>query len=115
VRVSSLGGIFGGITGREASVENGCLRLVLVRPPALVSLPVWFVCGWLGLDGVNPLVRILKVTEFRCSPSGGLATHVEADGEWLGRLPMRVSSVPAALRILQPEGRDTTKGRRGNA
>ncbi len=102
VRVGSLGGIFGGITGRGASIEDEHLRMVLVRPPALISLPVWLVFGWLGLEGINPLARFEDVREFECLPLTGSAVHVEADGEWLGRLPMRVSVVPDALRMLQP-------------
>jgi len=102
VRVSSLGGIFGRLTGR-VTPEAGRLRLVLVRPPALISLPVWFVCGWLGLERFNVLVRFASVSEFACAPVAGDSPHFEADGEWLGRLPIRVSMVPDALRILLPQ------------
>lgn len=105
VRVGSLGGIFGKITGRGATTEDR-LRLVLVRPPALISLPVWFVYGWLALERVNPLVRIVEVSEFSCVALANPAPHFEADGEWLGRLPMRVSVAPDALRVRLPAGRN---------
>lgn len=103
VRVRSLGGIFGRITGQGLAEDR--LRMVLVRPPALISLPVWFVCGWLGLEWVNPLVRIVQVSEFSCLELTKPLPHVEADGEWLGRLPMRVSLTPEALRVRLPASR----------
>jgi diacylglycerol kinase family enzyme len=104
VRVRSLGGIFGRITGRGLAEDQ--LRLVLVRPPAPISLPVWFICGWLRLERVNPLVRVVEVSEFSCGALTNPAPHFEADGEWLGRLPMRVSVAPNALRVLLPAGPD---------
>jgi len=80
------------------------VRTVLVRPPGLISLPLWFVCGWLGLEGINPLTLYVEASEFSCISSNGSAPHVEADGEWLGRLPMRISLARDGLRILRPEG-----------
>ena len=104
VRVKSLGGVFGRITGRGSA--EGRLRLLVVRPPAVVSLPVWFVCGWLGLERVNPLMKMVEVSEFSCTALTNPKPHFEADGEWLGRLPMRVSVAPDALRVRLPAGRD---------
>lgn len=101
VRVESLGGIFGKITGRGSAMEDR-LRLVLVRPPGMISLPVWFVCGWLGLERVNPLAKMAEVTDFSCAALTDPAPHFEADGEWLGRLRMRVSVAPDALRVRLP-------------
>jgi len=102
VRVASLGGLFGRLTGKRTAYREQWMRLALVRPPGWISLPLWFVCGWLGLETINPLAQIALVSEFFCAPMRGNAPHVEADGEWLGRLPMRVSTVPDALRILLP-------------
>jgi hypothetical protein len=104
VRVRSLGGIFGRITGRGSGDDH--LRMVLVRPPAVISLPAWFTCGWLGLGWVNPLVKIAEVTEFSCVERNKPTPHFEADGEWLGRLPMRVSLAPDALRVRRPPSRE---------
>ena len=73
-----------------------------MSPPAALSLPLWFVTGWLNLHGLNPLLRSVDVTVFSCRPLVGPAPHFQADGEWLGRIPMRVSIVPNALRLLLP-------------
>jgi diacylglycerol kinase (ATP) len=105
VRVSNLGGLFGRLTSRSASIDDAHLQLSIVRPPAALSLPLWFVSGWLGLRGLNPLLRRVSVSEFSCRGGPGAGAHVEADGEWLGCLPMRVSLVPGALRMLVPDVR----------
>ena len=102
VRVNDLGGLFSGLTGRQASIRDANLRLILVRPPAALSLPLWFVTGWLNLRRFNPLIRMVNVTEFSCRPIATPAPHFEADGEWLGHIPIQVSILPNALRILLP-------------
>jgi len=104
VRVSDLGGLFRGLAGRMGSIEDDELRLLLVRPPAILALPLWFVSSWLGLRRFNPLLKAVSVSEFRCIPADGAAMHVEADGEWIGRGPVVVSILPGALRIRMPEG-----------
>jgi diacylglycerol kinase family enzyme len=44
----------------------------------------------------------VEVSGFSCDPLANPAPHFEADGEWLGRLPMRVSLAPDALRVRLP-------------
>ena len=102
VRVESLGGLFGKLADHNASIMDAHLRLLIMSPPAALSLPLWFVTGWLNLHGLNPLLRSVDVTVFSCRPLVGPAPHFQADGEWLGRIPMRVSIVPNALRLLLP-------------
>ncbi len=102
VRVESLGGLFSKLTGRNASIMDAHLRLLILSPPAELSLPLWFLTGWLNLHRVNPLLRSVDVTAFSCRPLAGPAPHFQADGEWLGRIPMSVSVVPNALRLLLP-------------
>jgi diacylglycerol kinase family enzyme len=103
VRVGDLGGLFCRLVNRNASVHQPHLQLVIVRPPAVVTLPLWFVSGWLNLTAINPWVDFAEVTEFSCKPFSGVAPHLQADGEWLGRIPMRVSLVPNEIRILLPD------------
>ena len=102
VRVSDLGGIFGRLTP-GASLDHGALRLVMVRPPGLVSLPVWFALGHLGLNARNPWVDMVSVDEFECEAiNAGDRVHAQVDGEWMGTLPMKVRMVPDAVRLLMP-------------
>jgi diacylglycerol kinase family enzyme len=102
VRVDDLGGLFSKLVGRYATIQDANQRLLVLSPPAAVSLPLWFVSGWLNLHRLNPFLRFADVTSFSCRPGSGPAPHFQADGEWLGRIPMRVTMVPNALRILLP-------------
>jgi diacylglycerol kinase (ATP) len=102
VRVEDLGGLFSKLAGRNASIMDAHLRLLILSPPGALSLPLSFVSGWLNLHSFNPLLRFVDATAFSCRPLSSPAPHFQADGEWLGRIPMRVSIVPNALRLLLP-------------
>jgi YegS/Rv2252/BmrU family lipid kinase len=102
VRVNDLGGLFSKLAGRQATIQDANLRLLILSPPAALSLPLWFVSGWLNLLRLNPFLRFADVTAFSCRPCSGPAPHFQADGEWLGRIPMTVSIVPNALRLMLP-------------
>jgi YegS/Rv2252/BmrU family lipid kinase len=102
VRVRDLGGLFGGLTSRTASIEANELDLYLVGSPAWLSLPLWFLSSWLGLQRHNPFLKHVRAVSFECTSLRGAAVDVEADGEWIGRAPFRVSIVPGALRIRMP-------------
>jgi diacylglycerol kinase family enzyme len=103
VRVRTLGGLFHRLTDRRVSLENTGLQLLVLKPPAWLSLPLWFVSGWAGLGRQNGLLRSVNVKTFSCSASSIPSPHFQADGEWLGRVPMKVSLVENALCILRPE------------
>jgi diacylglycerol kinase (ATP) len=104
VRVGSLGGLFNRLAVNSAGVEDAHLELLIVSPPAWLSLPLWFVLGWSNLHALNRFLRFVKVSEFSCRALSGTAVHFQADGEWLGRIPMRGSVVENALRVLMPGG-----------
>jgi diacylglycerol kinase (ATP) len=110
VRVDDLGGLFSRLTSRQASVEQTDLHLHILRPPALLSLPCWFISGWLGLNRLNPFLKTVSVTSFCCVACSEPAPHFQTDGEWVGGIPMRVSMVPDALRILIPSGAGRKQG-----
>jgi diacylglycerol kinase family enzyme len=95
VRVADMGGLFRGLgdSVRRSLVGRMEMRVVIVRAPALVSLPLWFSSGWVGMLGWNPLVRVVRVDAIRCLPVGEARVDVQADGEWMGRAPVRVSLV----------------------
>lgn len=102
VRADSLGGLFGKLVVKGTSVHDAAMKLHILRPPALVSLPLWFVSSWLNLHEWNPLLKVTEADGFVCRPIGSFLPQIQADGEWLGPLPMEVSVVPDALRILLP-------------
>jgi len=101
-RVGDLGGLFSRLT-RGSSLYSTSLRLSYLRPPGRISLPSWFVSGQLGIHGRNPWLQTIEVDEFRCEPTGSASNvHAQVDGEWIGRLPIKVRLVPDALSLLIP-------------
>jgi len=103
VRVSDLGGLFSKLTRRSGSIHQPTLEVILLRPPAFLSLPLWFLSGWLGVHKLNPFLQFANVSSFVCGPLSERPPHFQADGEWIGRIPMAVSLLPNALRILIPQ------------
>jgi YegS/Rv2252/BmrU family lipid kinase len=99
-RVNCLGGLFTGLVEPGDELDRLSLRLSLLRPPGLISLPLWFLTGWLGMRRFNPFLVEVRAREFACRPLKDGDVYCEADGEWLGRIPMRVSVAPAALTVL---------------
>lgn len=101
-RVRDLGGIFSGLTSSQASLEETFLRLDILRPPALLSLPLWFLLGWLRLSRLHPFLDRVQVSSFSCRPFGSSTPQAQADGEGLGPIPIEISVLPHALRIMLP-------------
>jgi diacylglycerol kinase (ATP) len=101
-RIGDLGGMFRGLTDPHASIQDSTLCLHLLSSPALVSLPLWFLSSWLGLRDLNPFYRCVHAASFSCRPLNSPPPYAQADGESLGPLPIHVSMVPNALRILLP-------------
>jgi len=101
VRIGDLGGLFSGLAG-DGEVHHPHLQLIAVRPPGWLSLPLWFAMGWLGMGRWNPLVHRANVDEFTCTPIDSCQVHLQADGEWSGTAPMRVTLVHDAVRLLMP-------------
>ena len=101
-RVDNLGGLFAGLTDREASIFDARLRLCILQPPALVSLPLWFFLGWLRMTRLHPLLKRVKADKFTCLPIGEAPVHMQVDGEYCGLLPFQASVATRGVRLLVP-------------
>ena len=106
VRVADLGGLFSPLV-RGGAVEAQHLHVSLVKAPALIGLPAWFALSWAGLHRVNRFAEALDATAFEAGRGQGAPVQVQADGEWLGRTPMRVSVVKDGVRLMMPPMGDT--------
>jgi diacylglycerol kinase family enzyme len=115
VRVGSLGGLFNKLVGRSVSIFDEKLQLIMLGPPALFSLPLSFITGWLRLHSFNRFLRSVRVTRFSCRPLSGAAPHFQADGEWLGRIPVDVSIIQDSVRILIPHEHERPESPAGAA
>jgi diacylglycerol kinase family enzyme len=108
VRIGDLGGIFSPLI-RGASPADETLQLTLTAAPHHLTLPAWFATSWLRMHRWNPYTQHLRVTSFSCDLLSEDRVHVQADGEWIGTLPMQVELVPNALRLLMPAGPPTSR------
>ena len=59
-------------------------------------------CGTVGIASVE-LHLAVRAEWFSCRPLAAAGVDFQADGEWVGRIPMEVSLVKGALRLLVPE------------
>ncbi|WP_047488065.1 diacylglycerol kinase family protein [Terriglobus sp. TAA 43] len=100
LRIGNLGGIFPGIAS-GASLNNKHMRLVLVKPPAILGLPTWFLLSWLHLDHWNPYLDTKDVQAFHCE-SRESKVHAQADGEWIGTLPLSAELGERTITLLIP-------------
>ena len=101
VRVGDMGGLFRGLASRSASIHDPHIRLLVLAPPAAISLPLWFLSGCLNLHGFNPYLRCIDVSAVS-SHIDKIDLHIQADGEWLGRGAMSLSLIPNALLLRVP-------------
>ena len=101
IRVGDLGGLFSPLA-RGCKPDSDGLQMRAVLPPAWWTLPAWFAASWLRVERWNRSAHTLLVREFACGEGRNGPVQVQADGEWLGRTPMRVTLVPDALRVFVP-------------
>lgn len=99
LRVGSLGGLFSGIA-RGASLEGNSMRVLLVRSPALINLPLWFLASWTRLGRFHPGLRIAQAQQLVLQSSTRI--HVQADGEWVGSLPARIQLSGETINLFVP-------------
>lgn len=102
-RVPDLGGLFKGLTA-ASRLHHPHLLVHLITSPAHLALPAWILLGKIGIAHANPWLITLEVEEVRCMPiDSKREIYAQVDGELAGPLPMKLSIVPAALRLLMPE------------
>lgn len=107
----------------RASVDDGCIEVVIVRglsvPALLANLPSLFA----GKHGSHPQVsfhsaRSVSIAPLASSRSGaevpGLGLDLDLDGEPIGIAPLRAEIMPGALRVFaRPEPAAGETGREG--
>lgn len=107
-RLPNLGGLFSRLTPL-AALAHPHLHVHLLRPPAQLAFPAWFVCAHLGFR--NPWLQTLDVTEVRCTPLSS-PVYLQADAEPLGLLPLALRVIPDAVRLLMPPAPPPSAGAR---
>ena len=106
VRIRQFGGVLRELAP-GASLARNDLRLVLCRTGSRVLYLAYVFRGIIGLSRSVPGIALAYADEVSCQRIPGERPeniYVEADGEVLGRLPIKISMVPEALTLLVPAG-----------
>ena len=100
-RVPTLGGLAGALTP-AADLERDDLQLILFKTRSRRKLFHYSLRHVMRAPIATPEVELVFARELACTPLGDKPIYVQADGEWLGCLPARISMVPDALTLLFP-------------
>lgn len=84
-----------------ALVDDGLLEVVLARALPRHAILAWLPAFYLGHHGRHPEVSFHAARSVALIPKAGDAA-VEIDGESGAALPLRISCLPGALRVLTP-------------
>jgi diacylglycerol kinase family enzyme len=104
IRINQFGGILRELAP-GASLTRNDLRLVLCRTGSRMLYLAYVVRGLLGLRVPVPGIELAYADRVACHPIGSEnpeSIYVEADGELLGRLPIRLSIMRDSLTLLVP-------------
>jgi diacylglycerol kinase family enzyme len=104
VRIHDFGGPLKKFA-RGADLTRNDLRVIVFRGSVRLSYPLYLMAALFGLQIRIPGVELVDATEIICRPLAGgedRRIYCEADGECLWRLPVRLSIVPDAFRLLMP-------------
>jgi diacylglycerol kinase family enzyme len=103
VRVRSFGGALGELVP-SASLHNHRLRLLAFKTRSRFRYLLFLLAVLTGRHTFNREVELLKADSVDCMPRDGslVPVYVEADGEVLGQLPVRLEIAAETLTLLIP-------------
>ncbi len=103
VRVRSFGGVLGKLAP-GAALRNGTLSLVAFKTRSRLRYLRFLLAVVAGRQSFTDGVELIEAVSVQCSPRNGSHTriYVEADGEVLGGLPVRMEVAPQTLTLLVP-------------
>lgn len=105
VRVRSFGGVLRQLAP-GASLRNGSLSLLAFKTQSRFRYMLFLLAAIAGTHTFKREVELLETPSIECRARQGCreALFVEADGEVLGSLPVRLEVVPHSLTLLIPPG-----------
>jgi diacylglycerol kinase family enzyme len=103
VRISNFGGLVGNLAP-GAAISNGKLRVIAFKTFSRVRYLRFLVAVLFGRHRYAHTIELVKCISVECRNREGSAEQlfVEADGELLGTLPVRIEVEPQALNLLIP-------------
>jgi YegS/Rv2252/BmrU family lipid kinase len=105
VRIRNFGGVLNHfIPG--ATLHHEGLRLVAFKTRSRLSYFRFLMSALLGLPRASRQIEMLDAVSVECRQRNGFSQRilVEADGEFLGDLPVRIEIAPQAVTLLIPPG-----------
>lgn len=105
VRINYFGGVLRELAP-GASLARNDMRLVLCRTGSRTRYLAYVFRGMLGLSTGVSGIELVHADEITCrqlSSDKGENIYVEADGELLGRLPIKLAMAREALNVLVPK------------
>jgi diacylglycerol kinase family enzyme len=101
VRVTTFPGLMGKFAP-GAELKRDDLRVLLTLTTNRVWHAAYMMRILAGLQGPVPGMQLVHASELSCVPADSRAKRIymEADGEFLGGLPVKISIVPAAFTLL---------------
>jgi YegS/Rv2252/BmrU family lipid kinase len=105
VRVRSFGGALNKLAP-GASLSNGNLSLLAFKTRSRIHYLKFLLAALAGRHTFKGAVELLETPTIECRAHNGYreTLFVEADGEVLGLLPVRMEVVPQSLTLLVPHG-----------
>jgi diacylglycerol kinase (ATP) len=105
VRVRSFGGALRKLAP-GASLRNGSLSLLAFKTQSRLRYLMFLLAAVTGTHTFRREVELMETPSIECRARAGSreALFVEADGEVLGSLPVRLEVVPHSLTLLVPHG-----------
>ena len=105
VRVRSFGGALRNLAP-GASLHNSSLSLLAFKTRSRMRYMMFLLAVLAGRHTFAREVELVETVEVECRARNGCGDvfFVEADGEVLGRLPVRIEVVSQALKLLVPAG-----------
>jgi diacylglycerol kinase family enzyme len=105
VRIRNFGGMLHNLAP-GASLSNHSLRLLAFKTRSRFHYMRFVLASLLGRQTFNHRIELLDVQSVECRASNGAAdrVYVEADGELLDGLPVKIEIAPQTLTLLIPPG-----------
>jgi YegS/Rv2252/BmrU family lipid kinase len=105
VRIRDFGGVLHNFAP-GATLHNNGLRLIAFKTRSRLSYFKFLMAAMFGHQTFTREIELLDAVSVECRPSNGSIMRVfaEADGELLGRLPVKIEIVPDAVTLLIPRG-----------
>ena len=103
VRISNFGGLVQKLAP-GASISNSNLHVIAIKTRSRLRYLRFMAAVMLRRHTFGKTIELIDTVRVECSELAGSAarTFVEADGELLGGLPVRIEIVPQALTLLIP-------------